>query len=47
VVLCGEWGAMFIIQRLALEVAPALWGVEAEVERGERAVSAAGPVPRT
>ena len=36
VVLCSVWGAMFIVQRLALEVAPPLW-----VAAGRVAVAAA------
>jgi drug/metabolite transporter (DMT)-like permease len=43
VVLCSVWGAMFIVQRLALEVAPPLWVAAGRVAVAAVALLALAP----
>lgn len=47
VVLCAAWGAMFVVQRLALEVAPPLWVAAARVVIGAAALLVLAPRLRT
>jgi drug/metabolite transporter (DMT)-like permease len=47
VVLCAAWGSMFVVQRLALQVAPPLWVAAGRVAIGAAALVVLAPRLRT